>query len=112
MILMILGILLGVCFSSGNRIEITLWRHMVGNGAHGSEIVPCAPEMVPSGPKMKPQLLPKSNKYYKHTIPTPSGTVVVLGAHAAMDISISISNFDRKSTKMKNCNHQHNNQPF
>ena len=55
MILMILGsTLLGVPVSPGNRIKITLRRHMVENGDHGSKIVPHAPKMVPSGPKMKP----------------------------------------------------------
>ena len=52
MILLISGTLLGVGFSPANRIKFTLWRHMVENGAHGSKIVPRAPKMVPSGPKM------------------------------------------------------------
>ena len=62
MILMILGTLLGVPLSPGNRIKITLWQHMVENGAHSSKIVPRAPKMVPGGPKMTPQLSPKSYK--------------------------------------------------
>ena len=90
MILMILGTLLGVPVSPGNRIKITLWRHMVKNGAHGSKIVPRAPQMVPSGPKMTPQLSPKSYKYHRNMILKPSGTVAVLGAHATVDIYIYI----------------------
>ena len=88
--LLILGTLLGVGSSPGNRIKITLWRHMVENGAHGSKIVPRAPKMVPSGPKMKPQLSPKSYKYHRNMILKPSGTVAVLGAHATVDIYIYI----------------------
>ena len=93
MILMILGTLLGVPFSPGNPIKFTLWRHMVGNGAHGSKIVPRAPKMVPSGPKMKPELSPKSYKYHRNMILTPSGTVAVLGAHATVDIHTSLNMF-------------------
>ena len=89
MILMIWGTLLGVPVSPGNRIKITLWRHMVENGAHGSKIVPRAPKIVPSGPKMTPQLSPKSYKYHRNMILTPSGTVAVLGAHATVDTCIS-----------------------
>ena len=63
MILKILGTLLGVPLSPGNHIKITLWRHMVKNGVHGSKIVPRAPKMVPSGPKMKAPLSPKLYKY-------------------------------------------------
>ena len=62
MILMILGTLLGVPLSPGNRMKIALWRHMVKNGAHGSKIVPRAPKMVPTAPKIKPQLSLKSYK--------------------------------------------------
>ena len=85
MILMILGTLLGVPVSPGNRIKITLWRHMVKNGSHGSKTVPRAPKMVPSGPKMTAQLSPKSYKYHRNMILKPSGTVAVLGAHATVD---------------------------
>ena len=85
MILMILGTLLGVPLSPGNRIKITLWQHMDKNGANGSKIVPRAPKMVPSGPKMTPQLSPKSYKYHRNMILKPSGTVAVLGAHATVD---------------------------
>ena len=88
MILMILGTLLGVGFSPRGRIEITLWRHMVEDGACGSKIVPRAPKIVPSGPTMKPQLSPKSYTYHRNMILTPSGTVAVLGAHATVDIYI------------------------
>ena len=87
MILKILGTLLGVRVSPGNPIKFTLWRHMVGNGARGSKIVSLAPKMVPSGPKMKPQLSPKSYKYHRNMILTPSGTVAVSGAHATVDTS-------------------------
>ena len=76
----------GVPLSPGNPIKCTLWRHTVENGAHGSKIMPCAPKMVPSGPKMKPQLSPKSCSYHRNMILTPSGTVAVLGAHATVDI--------------------------
>ena len=85
MILLISGTLLGVPFSPANRIKFTLWRHAVENGAHGSKIMPRAPKMVPSGPNMKPQLSPKSYKYHRNMILTPSGTVAVLGAHATVD---------------------------
>ena len=90
MILMIVGTLLGVPLSPGNRIKITLWRHIVKNGAHGFKIVPRAPKMVPSGPKMTPQLSPKSYKYHRNMILKPSGTVAVLRAHATVDIYIYI----------------------
>ena len=83
---MISGTLLGVGFSPGNPIKFTLWRHMVGNGAHGSKIMPRAPKMVPSSAKMRPQLSPKSYKYHRNMILTPSGTVAVLGAHATVDM--------------------------
>ena len=53
MILLISGTLLGVPFSPGNPIKLTLWRNTVENGARGSKIVPRAPKMVPSCPKMK-----------------------------------------------------------
>ena len=33
---------------------------MVENSAHGSKIMPRAPEIVPSGPKMNPQLPPST----------------------------------------------------
>ena len=46
--------------------------------------------MVPGGPKMTPQLSPKSYKYYRNMILKPSGTVAVLGAHATVDIYIYI----------------------
>ena len=90
MILLISGTLLGVRFSPANRIKFTLWRHMVENGAHGSKIMPRASKMVPGGPNMKPELSPKSYKYHRNMILTPSGTVAVLGAHATVDIYIYI----------------------
>ena len=81
---------------------------MVENGAHGFKIVSRAPKMVPSGPKMKPQLSPKSHKYHANTIPTPSGMVAVVGAHATVDIKRNKENkettHESNNTKTKKVN--------
>ena len=63
-----LGYPLGIPISPGNPIKFTLWRHMVENGVPGSQILPRASEMVPSGLTMTLQLSPKPYKYNAHML--------------------------------------------